>query len=165
MWSYHNPVSIHFGAGEFDRVSSLVDGRPYAIVTYGDTYFSKLSEKLAAKAGTPMLTINDVTPNPDFNFLSDACDSLRVHDQLPEVIVALGGGSVLDAAKVAAVGKGGFDAVRQYLETNGSSATLPSQAIPIIAVPEARHHLMLDQPLAFVAALRALLAGWSIERN
>ena len=135
MWSYHNPVSIHFGAGEFDRVSSLVDGRPYAIVTYGDTYFSKLCEKLAAKVGTPMLTINDVTPNPDFNFLSDACDSLRVHDQLPEVIVALGGGSVLDAAKVAAVGEGGFDAVRQHLETNGSSATLPSQAIPIIAVP------------------------------
>ncbi len=37
--------------------------------------------------------------------------------------------------------------------------------IPIIAVPEARHHLMLDQPLAFVAALRALLAGWSIEQD
>jgi len=27
------------------------------------------------------------------------------------------------------------------------------------SVPEARHHLMLDQPLAFVAALRAVLAG------
>ncbi|TNE32120.1 MAG: alpha/beta hydrolase, partial [Alphaproteobacteria bacterium] len=26
----------------------------------------------------------------------------------------------------------------------------------------ARHHLMLDQPLAFVAALRAVLAFWSI---
>ncbi len=33
--------------------------------------------------------------------------------------------------------------------------------IPLIAVPEARHHLMLDQPLAFVAALRALLALWT----
>src|SRR3546814_3376043 len=29
--------------------------------------------------------------------------------------------------------------------------------IPIIAVPEARHHLMLDQPLAFVTALRDIL--------
>lgn len=33
--------------------------------------------------------------------------------------------------------------------------------IPIVAIPEARHHLMLDQPLAFTAALRALLAEWT----
>lgn len=33
-------------------------------------------------------------------------------------------------------------------------------AIPIIAVPQARHHLMLDQPLAFVTALRSLLRLW-----
>jgi pimeloyl-ACP methyl ester carboxylesterase len=32
--------------------------------------------------------------------------------------------------------------------------------IPIIAIPAARHHLMLDQPLAFVTALRAILAMW-----
>ena len=31
---------------------------------------------------------------------------------------------------------------------------------PIVEVPEARHHVMLDQPLAFVAALRALLQNW-----
>jgi pimeloyl-ACP methyl ester carboxylesterase len=31
---------------------------------------------------------------------------------------------------------------------------------PVVVVPEAHHHLMLDQPLAFVAALRGLLAGW-----
>ena len=33
--------------------------------------------------------------------------------------------------------------------------------IPIIAIPEARHHLMLDQPLAFTAALGAILAEWT----
>ena len=31
---------------------------------------------------------------------------------------------------------------------------------PFVAVPEANHHVMVDQPLAFVAALRGLLAGW-----
>lgn len=31
---------------------------------------------------------------------------------------------------------------------------------PVVEIPEAHHHLMLDQPLAFVAALRALLASW-----
>lgn len=33
--------------------------------------------------------------------------------------------------------------------------------IPIVAIPEARHHLMLDQPLAFTAALRSVLAEWT----
>lgn len=32
--------------------------------------------------------------------------------------------------------------------------------IPMIAVPEAEHHLMLDQPIAFVTALRSVLALW-----
>jgi pimeloyl-ACP methyl ester carboxylesterase len=31
---------------------------------------------------------------------------------------------------------------------------------PFVSIPEAHHHLILDQPLAFVAALRTLLADW-----
>lgn len=37
---------------------------------------------------------------------------------------------------------------------------LGGRDIPIIGVPEARHHLMLDQPLAFVTALRSVLSLW-----
>jgi pimeloyl-ACP methyl ester carboxylesterase len=33
---------------------------------------------------------------------------------------------------------------------------------PIIAMPDAHHHLFLDQPLAFVTLLRALLAEWRL---
>jgi pimeloyl-ACP methyl ester carboxylesterase len=31
---------------------------------------------------------------------------------------------------------------------------------PLVDIPEAHHHLILDQPLAFIAALRALLSDW-----
>ena len=31
---------------------------------------------------------------------------------------------------------------------------------PYVEIPEAEHHVMIDQPLAFVAGLRALLAAW-----
>lgn len=41
---------------------------------------------------------------------------------------------------------------------------LLGRAVPVSGVPEARHHVMLDQPLAFVAALRALLADWNHSR-
>ena len=38
---------------------------------------------------------------------------------------------------------------------------------PLIEIPRAHHHLFLDQPLAFIAALRTVLADWehSVPRN
>lgn len=37
---------------------------------------------------------------------------------------------------------------------------LMGRVSPVIEIPDAHHHLTLDQPLAFVAALRTLLADW-----
>lgn len=37
---------------------------------------------------------------------------------------------------------------------------LLGSSVPVIEIPEAQHHIMLDQPIAFVSALRALLADW-----
>jgi pimeloyl-ACP methyl ester carboxylesterase len=39
----------------------------------------------------------------------------------------------------------------------GVTAALPPGRSPIM-IPEAHHHMMMDQPLALVAVLRALLA-------
>ena len=39
--------------------------------------------------------------------------------------------------------------------------SLLGREIPYIEIPEANHHLMLDQPLAFVVALRAVLETWT----
>lgn len=38
------------------------------------------------------------------------------------------------------------------------------QSVPFVGIPEAQHHLFLDQPLAFVSALRTLLAEWRHSR-
>lgn len=35
--------------------------------------------------------------------------------------------------------------------------------IPIIGIPGARHHLMLDEPIAFVSVLRTILAQWDVK--
>lgn len=37
---------------------------------------------------------------------------------------------------------------------------LLDRSSPLIEIPDAYHHLILDQPLAFIAATRALLADW-----
>ncbi len=135
MWGYHNPVRIHFGNDSFDRVASLIAGRRYAVVTYDEAIFEGLAGRLAARAGSADLLIDNIAPNPDFATLRASCASLTGGPEIPEIIVPIGGGSVLDAAKVLAVGYQGFDAVRRHLESGGVSRSLPTRAIPLIAVP------------------------------
>ena len=45
-------------------------------------------------------------------------------------------------------------------ETASYMSSLMGLRAPVVEVPEARHHVMLDQPLAFVAELRMLLDSW-----
>ena len=45
-------------------------------------------------------------------------------------------------------------------DTADYMAELMGPQAPVVEIPEAQHHLMLDQPLAFVASLRTLLDGW-----
>jgi pimeloyl-ACP methyl ester carboxylesterase len=42
-------------------------------------------------------------------------------------------------------------------------ADLMGPKTPVICIPEAHHHVMLDQPLPFVAALRSVLASWQAD--
>lgn len=46
-------------------------------------------------------------------------------------------------------------------DTAQHMAELMGPAAPVVEIPAAHHHLMLDQPIAFVSALRAILAGWT----
>lgn len=45
-------------------------------------------------------------------------------------------------------------------ETSEYMYELLNRNAPLVEIPQAHHHLILDQPLAFIAALRALLADW-----
>jgi pimeloyl-ACP methyl ester carboxylesterase len=45
-------------------------------------------------------------------------------------------------------------------EIGSFMSSLLGRTAPVVEIPQAQHHVMLDQPLALVAALRALLADW-----
>ncbi|KCZ85431.1 alpha/beta fold family hydrolase [Hyphomonas adhaerens MHS-3] len=47
------------------------------------------------------------------------------------------------------------DDVREYMRK------LLGYQVPFISIPHADHHVMLDQPIAFIAALRTMLAEWN----
>lgn len=133
MWSYNNPVRILFGNDGFASIAPLIDGRPYALVTYPDIPFQVLTEHLTKQAGQPLIVVNDIAPNPDFKLLSEQSARFASLRAGPEVIVALGGGSVIDSAKVFAAAGGDFNRVQRHLEAGFGEPTLAT--IPVIAVP------------------------------
>ncbi len=50
--------------------------------------------------------------------------------------------------------------VRSYMAELLADSPAAAAGIPVVEVPEAHHHLLLDQPLATATALRAVLAAW-----
>jgi pimeloyl-ACP methyl ester carboxylesterase len=55
--------------------------------------------------------------------------------------------------------RGGLSELMQPRDAAYTLALMPAGS-GCVEIPEARHHVMIDQPLPFVAALRAILAMW-----
>jgi len=66
MWSFQNPVNIIFGPNQFYNLDRIIAGRKYALITYPNSPFNVLAQKLKKSAGTPTLVINNVAANPDY---------------------------------------------------------------------------------------------------
>jgi pimeloyl-ACP methyl ester carboxylesterase len=49
--------------------------------------------------------------------------------------------------------------IRRHSPESGGKDFIPPEA-PRIVIPDSEHHIMVDQPLALVSALRALLSAW-----
>ena len=133
IWNYQNPVSINFGEGIFKKIHQFIGGRNYALITYPDDQFTSYTHSLIKTSGKPALLINDIAPNPDFELLSVQAKLYSEIKNKPEVIVALGGGSVIDSAKVFSAAGNGFEKIKNFLETKKGGQDLSST--PIIAVP------------------------------
>lgn len=134
MWRFCNPVEVSFGPGALESLPAKLGGRSYALVTYSDNgVFAELARRVGALAGKPVAVVSNIDPNPNFDGLAASCRVLGEAPTTPEVIVALGGGSVLDAAKVLAAAGGDFAAVERHLATGQGAERF--RRLPIIAIP------------------------------
>ena len=113
IWKYQNPVSINFGEGSFEKIPEFIAGRNYALITYSDDQFTSYTHSITKASGKPAILINDIAPNPDFELLSKQAKLYSQVKNKPEVIVALGGGSVIDSAKVFAAAGNGFEKIKK----------------------------------------------------
>lgn len=133
-WKYANPVEVTLGEDAVSAIRGKVAGRAYCLVTYNDhPYFDEMTARISAEVGEPAVVVRDVEANPSFNGLRVACRTFGAAVVPPEVIVAFGGGSVIDSAKALAVSNGDFANVQDFLE--GRAGADAVKAMPIIAVP------------------------------
>lgn len=128
--SYYNPVNVHFGIDKIKMLNDVIDSRRALLIT---------SKVLKDKIDTTQFQttqfvgiIDNILPNPDISDLKKIYDFVWIHEF--DVIVALGGGSVIDAAKVLSV-------KTKYLEKiikgnhNLQTCLLEYEKVPVIAIP------------------------------
>lgn len=136
-FSYYMPTTVVFGCGEFenaaDRISKI--GRRALIITGKRAmqalgYTEKLQEGLRGQGVQTALFAN-VSAEPHTSEVNDCVNQFK--DWRPDVIVALGGGSVVDAAKGIALGFSTHEPVEDYL-LGKKAVSEVNVTIPLVAI-------------------------------
>jgi len=146
---------IHFGAGKADLIPGLVSnfGRSVLLVTgkrsfVTSAHFGRLTDSFCSNGIDCHLITVAGEPSPE------TVDEtvLRYKDIRVDVVVSIGGGSVIDAGKAISAMLGKNDSVRNYLEGIGNKEH-PGTKVPFIAVPttsgtgsEATKNAVISQP-------------------
>lgn len=132
---FHLPVKILFGPGTLDQLGEEASklGRKALVVTYPDIrrvgILERVTKQLAAK-GVQTEVFEKVEPNPRATTVDAGADLAR--RQGAEVIIGLGGGSAMDAAKSLALAAGGSKPIWSYV---GQRFQVEGRTPAIIQVP------------------------------
>ena len=135
-WRYHNPVDVRFGSGALDALAAHARGRRVTLVTFPEAAGLGLVERIARLLGPSLArTIDRTEPNPDVASLASLYASFWRDVRADDLLVAVGGGSVIDTAKALMVGTadGTFAALVALLATGKPFD--PHRVVPLIAVP------------------------------
>lgn len=137
------PTKIIFGAGELDNAGSYIkDYASKVLVATGRSSTKKTGsldrlKKSLDAAGVEYVVFDKIEPNPRATTIDQAAELARKEDC--ELIVALGGGSVMDASKgIATVAHSGRS-VKDYIggsRVSNWEELLPvEEAWPVITIP------------------------------
>lgn len=131
-WSFYHPVRVV--STRLASYLATISGRSLLLVTTAGFTRRGLTGKIAEWAGNNRLQVYDqIRPNPDLDQLDLALESLR--GQKFDSILAVGGGSVIDAAKAFSIALAlPVERPLSAILRDNRSADV-SGRIPVIAVP------------------------------
>ena len=134
MYSFCSPQAVHFGRGQSQQTATLAKafGSKVLLVHGATAARAEWLRQACLDAGLTLKTLSCHT-EPSLPEVEAALRQMVGFQ--PDVVIALGGGSVLDFAKALAALIGCKGPARDYLEVVGSGRGLDVAPIPMIALP------------------------------
>lgn len=135
IYNYSNPVRLLIGRGSLKKMPELLADRIAVLLTTPGMVKRGLSARIQKLCGAKLLHIITVIANPTIDSINRCFHETKNYNF--DVVIGLGGGSVLDTAKVVALFSGGsvgenwLDAHLRHAEKKPKNIRLK----PIIAIP------------------------------
>ncbi len=138
-FTFHNPVKVYFGPGEFDRAGELaarLGSRALVVTGQGSAdrhgYLTRLTERLEA-AGVDRIHFPGIEPNPHLETCQSAAWAARRAGC--DMVLGLGGGSVMDACKAIAAGVYHLEDLWDFHDHGQETVRRVDRALPIMVIP------------------------------
>jgi len=99
-FSFHNPTSIHFGAGQIEKIDKEIPADAKVMIIYGGGSIKKngiFDQVVEALREREWCEFSGIEPNPNYDTLMKALPFIT--DNKVDFLLAVGGGSVIDSAK------------------------------------------------------------------
>jgi len=99
-FTFHNPTRIHFGKGQISAITGEIPAGAKVLMTYGGGSIRQngvYDQTIKALEGRNVIEFGGIEPNPEYETLMEAVELGR--REKVEMLLAVGGGSVLDGTK------------------------------------------------------------------
>lgn len=128
------PARVHFGYGTRAQIPELLALHGTRVLAIVDPFLAETAIfrdliVMSERAGLEIVVYSDITPELPVASLDAAGEFARRYE--PDAILAIGGGSALDAAKLVGVLASHGGALSDYYGENA----VPGPIVPIVAVP------------------------------
>lgn len=127
-FSFQNPTRLIFGEGQIEKVATLIPKDSRVLLLYGGGSIKRngvYEQVTAALADHHWSEFGGIEPNPGFHTCMEALEHVR--SEAVDFLLAVGGGSVVDAAKLIAAAAC-FDGDPLTILTEGAKVT---SALPL----------------------------------
>lgn len=135
-FDYFMPTELKFGNGSLQRVANILEGfGSHGFIVTGQKSmerlgFTEILTSQLAQVHIKSTVYNKISSNPSIGEVDLGADLSK--EVGADFIIAMGGGSVIDAAKAIAAASAGAIPVSDYLFNN---TQVPINALPLIAIP------------------------------
>jgi len=132
-FSYYNPVKIQFGQDKLNLLDTIIGDRRALLITTSVFRELGLVDNIFSITDQIVFVLDDINPNPTFKDLKSKYNIIYQNDF--DVIVALGGGAVIDSAKILSVynESKNFEFVEKLIKEEKKDPFY--KRIPVIAIP------------------------------